>query len=208
MVLSGSTLPQVSAGGALTGTLHIVTSDGAGPYKAMINADGTGQSWTEADVTQQVPGKNGNIRKTDKRWWVRALQAGGLVKRATNINEDFPFTVAMPADLQCTGTVAGQANACVVKLINPSRAGPFGGCVTVQQAGSRRRLEHHRRQRCRRRRRCREAGRASPGLVGCTGDTAGAYDVAQTRRKVLCVSRRRRGGRGWGWKRHEACIYV
>jgi hypothetical protein len=29
---SGSTLPQVSQGGSLSGTLHIVTSDGAGPY--------------------------------------------------------------------------------------------------------------------------------------------------------------------------------
>ncbi len=136
MALSGDQLPQVSPGGSVTGTLHIVTSDGAGPYKAFVNADGTGQSWTEADVTQQVPGKNGNIRKTDKRWWARALQVANLMKRATNINEDFPFKVALPSDLQCTGNIAGQANACIVKLINPSKAGPSGGCVPVQQAAA------------------------------------------------------------------------
>lgn len=32
MAASGSTLPQVSDGGSLSGTLHIVTTDGAGPY--------------------------------------------------------------------------------------------------------------------------------------------------------------------------------
>lgn len=33
---SGSTLPQVSSnGGSLSGTLHIVTTDGAGPYTGM-----------------------------------------------------------------------------------------------------------------------------------------------------------------------------
>lgn len=135
MALSGSTLPQVSAGGSLSGTLHIVTSDGAGPYKAMINTDGTAQSWTALDVVTQVPGNNGNIRKSEKRWWARALQSAGIMKRATNINEDYPFKVAIPADTACTGTVAGQANTCIVKLVNPSNAGPFGGCVPVQMVG-------------------------------------------------------------------------
>lgn len=134
MAQSGSTLPQISAnGGSVSGTLHIVTSDGAGPYKAMINSDGTGNSWTEMDVETQVPGTRGNIKKTEKRFWARALQAVGIMKRATNINEDYPFKVNVPAGTTCTGNVAGQANTCIVKLVNPSNAGPFGGCVTVQQ---------------------------------------------------------------------------
>lgn len=136
MALSGSTLPQITPGGSLSGTLHIVTSDGAGPYKAMINTDGTGQSWTPIDVVTQVPGKNGNIRKSDKRWWARALQSAGIMKRATNINEDYPFKVAIPAGASCTGNIAGQANTCIVKLVNPSKAGPFGGCVPVQMVQS------------------------------------------------------------------------
>jgi hypothetical protein len=133
MALSGTTLPQVTAGGSLSGTLHIVTSDGAGPYAAMLNADGTGNSWTNIEVVTQVPGTKGNIQKTQKRWWLRALDNMGLLKRATNINEDYPFKVAIPADTKCTGNIAGQANTCIVKLVNPSNAGPFGGCVPVQQ---------------------------------------------------------------------------
>jgi hypothetical protein len=101
----------------------------------MINTDGTAQSWTAIDVVTQVPGNNGNIRKTEKRWWARALQSAGIMKRATNINEDFPFKVAIPADTACTGTIAGQTNTCIVKLVNPSNAGPFGGCVPVQMVG-------------------------------------------------------------------------
>ncbi len=132
MALSGTTLPQVTAGGSLSGTLHIVTSDGAGPYKAMINTDGTAGSWTALDVVTQVPGTKGNIKKTEKRFWARALQAIGIMKRATNINEDYPFKVAIPAGTSCTGNIAGQANTCIVKLVNPSNAGPFGGCVPVQ----------------------------------------------------------------------------
>jgi len=132
MALSGDTLPQVTPGGSLSGTLHIVTTDGAGPYKAMINTDGTAQSWTEIDVVTQVPGTKGNIKKTEKRFWARALQSVGIMKRATNVNEDYPFKVAIPADTNCTGTIAGQANTCIVKMVNPSKAGPFGGCVPVQ----------------------------------------------------------------------------
>lgn len=38
--------------------------------------------------------------------------------------------------MSCTGNVAGQANACLVRCQNPARAGPFGGVVPVQQAGT------------------------------------------------------------------------
>lgn len=135
MALSGSTLPQVSQGGSVSGTLHIVTSDGAGPYKAMVDTTGTGTNWQPMDVVTQVPGTRGNIQKSEKRAWARLLQRAGIMKRATNINEDFPFKVTMPADATCTGTVAGQSNVCMVKLVNPSNAGPFGGCVPVQMVG-------------------------------------------------------------------------
>lgn len=128
MALSGSTLPQVTEGGSVSGTLHIVTTDGAGPYKAMVDATGTGNGpWKQMDVMTQVPGTKGNIKKTEKRAWARALQTVGIMKRATNVNEDYPFKVAMPAGTTCTGSMAGQNNVCIVKLINPSNAGPFGG---------------------------------------------------------------------------------
>jgi hypothetical protein len=93
MALSGNTLPQVSPGGSVSGTLHIVTSDGAGPYKALVDTTGTGDfsNAMEMEVVTQVPGKNGNIKKTKTaaRAWARALESIGIYKRATNINEDF-----------------------------------------------------------------------------------------------------------------------
>lgn len=57
----------------------------------------------------------------------------GLMKRASNVNEDYPFAATIPAGTKCTGTVAGQENVCLVKIANPSGAGPFGGVVAIQQ---------------------------------------------------------------------------
>jgi hypothetical protein len=96
MELSGSTLPQISVGNAtLSGTYHIVTSDGAGPLTALVDTTGNGDftNAVQATVTTQVPGKKGNIKKTktDKRWaaWGDIFTRSELTKRATNINEDF-----------------------------------------------------------------------------------------------------------------------
>jgi hypothetical protein len=88
-------------------------------------------------VTQQVPGTKGNIAAPKQRRFVtRMLVNMGIVKRATNINEDYPFAATMPAGTSCTGTVAGQSNVCLVKIVNPSNAGPFGGVIAVQMAGA------------------------------------------------------------------------
>jgi hypothetical protein len=111
---SGSTLPQVSSsGGTLSGTLHVVTTDGAGPftgtnssfttsmedtlgltdYTAIVDPTGTGKfaTGTQADVTTQVPGKNGNILPNGKviRTVSRLFARMGLAKRAANVNKDF-----------------------------------------------------------------------------------------------------------------------
>lgn len=60
----------------------------------------------------------------------------GIVKRASNVNEDYPFAATMPAGTTCSGTVAGQSGVCLVKIVNPSNAGPFGGVIAVQMAGA------------------------------------------------------------------------
>ncbi|KAF4627946.1 hypothetical protein G7Y89_g10209 [Cudoniella acicularis] len=92
MALSGTTLPQVSSGGSVNGTFHIVTSDGAGPLEALVDENATGEWSTakSATVTTQVPGTNGNVEGSTKRsLWTRALIKMGLVTaRATNVNED------------------------------------------------------------------------------------------------------------------------
>jgi len=140
MALSGNTLPQVSAnGGSLNGTFHIVTTDGAGPVEAVVDPTGTGAfaSGTPADVTTQVPGTRGNIKAPKQRSLVmRALVGMGIVKRAANVNEDYPVAIAIPAGTTCTGTANGIANVCLAKIANSNPAGPFGGVVAFQMAGS------------------------------------------------------------------------
>ncbi|KAF1836266.1 hypothetical protein BDW02DRAFT_494014 [Decorospora gaudefroyi] len=117
MQLNGATLPQVSAGGQISMTVHQVNSDGAGPYTCMIDATGTGTQWQDITVTQNLPG-NDRGRNRDTQ------------------TQDQPLTASIPAGMACTGTVAGQSNVCMVRCQNPARAGPFGGCVPVQMAGA------------------------------------------------------------------------
>jgi len=139
MAQSGDTLPQVSSsGGSLSGTFHIVTSDGGGQLRAIVDptAQGKFSTGAEAKVVTDVPGNNGNVRKTEKRWWARMLQSVGIMKRATNINEDHPFKVAIPAGTTCTGTAGGVSNVCFLKLANSNPAGPFGGIIPFQVAGA------------------------------------------------------------------------
>jgi hypothetical protein len=85
MALSGDTLPQVSQGGSVNATLHIVTSDGAGPYTAIIDPTASGKfsSAVNMDVITQVPGEGGWIDTTPSK---AALAAGNgqiIQKRAT-----------------------------------------------------------------------------------------------------------------------------
>ncbi|KAF4950053.1 hypothetical protein FGADI_8499 [Fusarium gaditjirri] len=112
---TGSQLPQVNPGGSLEMTVHQVNSDGAGPYTCMINADGTGTSWENIPVTTNVEG--------NERGRNRDGEMG-----------DFPLVASIPAGQNCTGTVAGEDNVCLVRCQNPARAGPFGGVIPVQMA--------------------------------------------------------------------------
>lgn len=145
MAQSGDTLPQIPAsGGTLSGTYHIVTTDGAGPITAVLDTTGTGKfsQGTVLDTITQVPGNGGNIKATRTKrdnfiaeLWERsldALEARGLMKRAQNVNTDHPMAFAVPAGTQCTGEMAGMKNVCLVKIANQNRAGPFGGVVAVQ----------------------------------------------------------------------------
>jgi hypothetical protein len=139
MALSGNTLAQVSQGGSISGTMHIVTTDGAGPYTAILDTTGTGafSTGTKLAVTQQVPGTRGNIAAPQQRSLIaRTLVNLGIVKRAANVNEDYPFAATVPAGTTCTGTAGGQSGVCLVKIVNPSNAGPFGGVMAIQMAGT------------------------------------------------------------------------
>ena len=94
-------------------TLHQINGDGAGPMKCSVDATGTGASFTAMTITTDVPGNNGKSGASDT---------------------DFPLVATLPADISCTGSVAGQDNLCFVKCQNP--AGPFGGVVAVQLAAA------------------------------------------------------------------------
>lgn len=139
--MSGSTVPQVSAsGGTVSGTMHIVTTDGAGPFKAMIDSGATGafSSGQEADVTTQVPGKGGNIAPgpLSNNLLRRAMWHLGLSKRALNVDSDYPFAVQVPAGTTCTGTMGSMTGVCMMKVANANPAGPFGGVIAFQMAGA------------------------------------------------------------------------
>lgn len=93
MALSGTTLPQVSSGGSVSGTYHIVTTDGAGHLQALVDEAAAGK-WSTAKaatVTVQPAGTDGNIAAPTRRGLItRMLVKMGLVaKRAENVNEDY-----------------------------------------------------------------------------------------------------------------------
>ncbi|KAI9172200.1 hypothetical protein HJFPF1_01693 [Paramyrothecium foliicola] len=115
MAETGDSLPQVTPGGEISMTIHQVNSDGAGPYTCMINADASGATWENIQVTKDVPGNE------------RGRNRDGEM-------QDFELKAAIPANQQCTGTAAGQNNVCLVRCENPANAGPFGGIVPVQMA--------------------------------------------------------------------------
>lgn len=109
------------------------------PYTAVIDPTGTGKfsHGILATVTTQVPGNNGNIAPPNHRRFItRMLARLGLAKRAATINEDFPFAATIPPGITCSGNAGGQTGVCLVKIVNPSGAGPFGGVVAIQMASS------------------------------------------------------------------------
>ncbi|KAI6376730.1 hypothetical protein MCOR25_002695 [Pyricularia grisea] len=116
MAETGTQLPQISPGGSLQMTLHQVNGDGAGPYTCELNSDASGSSWQQIRVTTTPPGRNSRNRD------------GAMT--------DFPLVAEIPQRQACTGTVAGQTNVCLVRCMNGARAGPFGGVVAAQLAGS------------------------------------------------------------------------
>lgn len=149
MTQSGSTLPQVSSGGSINTTWHVVTDDGCGPVEALVDETASGKWSTakSADVTTDMPGSagdcpsdlandSGNENKV-RRALRRGLEKMGLVaKRAANVDKDFALSVAMPAGTSCNGTVNGISNLCLVKLSNNNANGPFGGVTFVQMTGA------------------------------------------------------------------------
>ncbi|TVY36110.1 hypothetical protein LSUB1_G005152 [Lachnellula subtilissima] len=109
--LAANAVTSVKKGTSMTVTIHQVNADGAGPYSCDLDqTSNSGLISQNLSVTNNVPGVN------------------GLSQAKTT---DFNITVAMPANLACTGGSTG--NICTVRCRNNAVAGPFGGCFAVQQ---------------------------------------------------------------------------
>lgn len=98
LAASASGLPTAAADGTVTMTLHQVNQDGAGPYTCQADATGTGTSFADMTVTQQVPGKNVPV--------IGSLSAA----KATN----FTLAAQLPAGTTCSGA----GGACLVRCMN------------------------------------------------------------------------------------------
>lgn len=133
----GGALPQVNS--QITGVFHVVTSDGCGSVKAVVDPTATGAfaDGTLAETTADVPGTRGNCpRSITKKSYIRSLleNTGVIQKRATNVNQDFNVAFTIPAGTTCTGQAAGQQGVCLLKIANNNAAGPFGGIIAFQMA--------------------------------------------------------------------------
>jgi hypothetical protein len=157
MSQSGATLPQVTTtNGTISGTFHIVTTDGAGPIQAVLDPTATGKfsSGIPLTVVQQIPGEKGNFvaskqqnknqnqqkQQRSSSLLARAVDAftGRMMSKrnAANVNQSFGFAFSVPENTTCSGTVAGMTGVCLVKIANSNKAGPFGGVVPVQIAAT------------------------------------------------------------------------
>ncbi|KAK6509352.1 hypothetical protein TWF481_004104 [Arthrobotrys musiformis] len=107
-------IPKVTAGGSLNVMNYQINLDGAGPFKCKISFHGDSKNWTRGlTVTKNCPGDGKSL------FW-------------PGIQKPCWFTIAMPSDMDCTGSY-GVKNICMVRCENNADNGPFGGCIPVEQ---------------------------------------------------------------------------
>ncbi|POS75559.1 MAS3 protein [Diaporthe helianthi] len=138
---SGKNTVDMVAQAQITGVFHVVTSDGCGSVKAVIDPTATGAfaDGTMAETTSDVPGNNGNCpRSISKKSYIRSVleDRGIITKRATNVNQDFNVAFTIPAGTTCTGEVNGETGVCLMKIANNNAAGPFGSVIAFQMANT------------------------------------------------------------------------
>ncbi|KAF4119618.1 Protein of unknown function (DUF3129) [Geosmithia morbida] len=108
--IAANRITSVQSGSTMEVTIHQVNADGAGPYECDIDMTSNSGTFTPLKVTNNIPGENGLSQAKEK---------------------NFTIEVQMPDDLDCIGASTG--NICTVRCRNNALAGPFGGCVAVQQ---------------------------------------------------------------------------
>ncbi|TVY84926.1 hypothetical protein LSUE1_G002973 [Lachnellula suecica] len=103
--LVAKTVTSVTKGGNVLVTINPLDGNGAGPYTCDLDqtSNSLGTGQTNVTVKETDGANNGNIT----------------------------LSVTMPADLACSGASTG--NICTMRCFNTAAAGPFGGCVALQQ---------------------------------------------------------------------------
>ncbi|KAM0812631.1 hypothetical protein AB5N19_12622 [Seiridium cardinale] len=103
--LLNKTVTQVTAGSKVAFTIAQLDADGAGPYSCDLD-----QASNVQGATGQTP-----LDVTEKDGGDGTIQ----------------LTATLPKTLQCIGASTGDV--CTIRCFNTAAAGPFGGCVAVQQ---------------------------------------------------------------------------
>ncbi|KAK6523063.1 hypothetical protein TWF281_002486 [Arthrobotrys megalospora] len=107
-------LTTASANGWLKIKVHQLNADGGGPFRCRVDQTGTANGpWTWLTVAKNIPGNKFSVNKYRLKRW--------------------EMLVKLPKTLDCTGSVNGHQNICVVRCENNARNGPFGGCIPFQQ---------------------------------------------------------------------------
>ncbi|ETS76350.1 hypothetical protein PFICI_11737 [Pestalotiopsis fici W106-1] len=103
--LANGTVTQVTAGSNVTFTIAQLNDDGVGPYTCDLDEAGNVQGATGQKqlAVSEQDAKDGTIT----------------------------LVATLPADLKCIGASTGDV--CTIRCFNSAAAGPFGGCVAVQQ---------------------------------------------------------------------------
>ncbi|KAG8418066.1 hypothetical protein J3458_005504 [Metarhizium acridum] len=89
--------------------VHVVNTDGSGPFFADIDEKSNVGNFREIGKVDGIDGKNG-IQRT-------AATA-------------FDVAIPLPSDMKCEG--GKDLNVCTLRIRNLADAGPFGGCVALQ----------------------------------------------------------------------------
>ncbi|KAK9445702.1 hypothetical protein VB005_00816 [Metarhizium brunneum] len=109
IAIQNNQIANCKPGDTLTMTVFIVNTDGSGPYFADIDEKSNVGIFRELGKVDGIDGKNGIQR---------------------NAFTAFDVQIPLPTDMKCEG--GKDLNACTLRIRNLADAGPFGGCVALQ----------------------------------------------------------------------------
>ncbi|KAK8920777.1 hypothetical protein VCV18_008080 [Metarhizium anisopliae] len=109
IAIQNNQIANCKPGDTLSMTVFVVNTDGSGPYFADIDEKSNVGIFRELGKVDGIDGKNGIQR---------------------NAFTAFDVQIPLPTDMKCEG--GKDLNACTLRIRNLADAGPFGGCVALQ----------------------------------------------------------------------------